>query len=407
MKESANEKSSRLGASLGCADSSAEVQSGPSSPAGQGESGEVGLADGLPAGWALAPIEDFAKTATGGTPSRKRDDYYGGDIPWVKSGDLTDGLVTEVDEKITQLGLDESNAKMFPKGAVCIALYGATVGKLGVIQMDASTNQAVCGIFAEDDISPDFVFHSLKNERTNLIAKAQGGAQPNISNGIIKKTILRVAPKAEQVRIVSAIESLQERSSRAKQALSEARPLLSQLRQSVLRGAFSGRLTERWRTENPDAVPAKELLARIRTERRERWEAAQLAKYQAKDKKPPKNWQQRYKEPPEPNVDELSELPDGWVWTTIDHATEQVTKGSSPGWQGYEYLPEGVPFVRSQNVRWGSLDLTEVLYLSPEFNEAHSKSIIRKDDVLLNLVGASIGRTAIADERIDLSLIHI
>ena len=286
----------------------AEVQAGQSSPAGQGESGE-GLADGLPAGWAEAPIEDFAKTATGGTPSRKRDDYYGGDIPWVKSGDLTDGLVTEVDEKITQLGLDESNAKMFPKGAVCIALCGATVGKLGIIQMDASTNQAVCGIFAEDDISPDFVFHSLKNERTNLIAKAQGGAQPNISNGIIKKTVLRVAPKAEQVRIVSAIESLQERSSRAKQALSEARPLLSQLRQSVLRGAFSGRLTERWRTENPDAVPAKELLARIRTERRERWEAAQLANYEAKDKKPPKNWQDKYKEPEPVDESELENSP--------------------------------------------------------------------------------------------------
>ena len=86
----------------------------------------------------------------------------------------------------------------------------------------------------------------------------------------------------------------------------------------MLRGAFSGRLTERWRTENTNVEPASELLARIRTERRERWEAAQLAKYEAKGKQPPKNWQDKYKEPEPVDESELEELPDGWCWSDFD-----------------------------------------------------------------------------------------
>lgn len=78
-----------------------------------------------------------------------------------------------------------------------------------------------------------------------------------------------------------------------------------------------------------------------------------------------------------------------------------VTKGSSPGWQGFEYIESGVSFVRSQNIRWGALDLSDLAYLPPNFNKSHTNSIIREGDVLLNLVGASIGRSAIATNEID------
>lgn len=201
----------------------------------------------LPLGWEVANIEDIARTGTGGTPRRNHDEYYGGSIPWVKSGDLNDGLVTAAEEFITPEGLQNSNAKIFKKGSICVALYGATVGKLGVLDMDAATNQAVCGIFPEESIEPQFVFHALRNLRSELIDQAQGGAQPNISNGIIKKTELPLPPLPEQRRIVSKIEALQERSGRAAKALAEVGPLLEQFRQSILAAAFSGRLTADWR----------------------------------------------------------------------------------------------------------------------------------------------------------------
>ena len=118
---------------------------------------------------------------------------------------------------------------------------------------------------------------------------------------------------AEQRRIVAKIETLQERSRRVREALSEVEPLLEQFRQSVLAAAFRGDLTAGWRAAHPKVEPARELLYRIRTERRRHWEQTELAKYEAKDQKPPKNWQDKYEEPEPIDDSDLPELPAGWV----------------------------------------------------------------------------------------------
>ena len=99
----------------------------------------------IPSGLRLKAIREFAHTASGGTPKRGTAGFYNGDIPWVKSGELGDRTVYETSEKITKRGLESSSAKLFPAGTLCIALYGATVGKLGILGVDAATNQAVCG----------------------------------------------------------------------------------------------------------------------------------------------------------------------------------------------------------------------------------------------------------------------
>ena len=132
-------------------------------------------------------------------------------------------------------------------------------------------------------------------------------------------------PLAEQRRIVAKIEALQERSRRAREALSEVGPLLEQFRQSVLAAAFRGDLTADWRAAHPNVEPASELLQRIRAERRRRWEQAELAKYEAKGQKPPKNWKDKYKEPEPVDDSDLPELPDGWVWATIDELQSMIT----------------------------------------------------------------------------------
>ena len=123
----------------------------------------------IPSSWIWRRIQDIATTATGGTPSRSISEYFGGNIPWVKSGELGDGHVFETEESLSELGLNSSNAKLFPKGTLCIALYGATVGKLGILEMDAATNQAVCGLFLPDEVHRDFVFHYLASIRRHLI----------------------------------------------------------------------------------------------------------------------------------------------------------------------------------------------------------------------------------------------
>ncbi len=97
----------------------------------------------------------------------------------------------------------------------------------------------------------------------------------------------------------------------------------------------------------------------------------------------------------------LPSLPSGWCWSDCNKFSELVTKGTSPNWQGFDYQESGVLFVRSQNIRWGAVSIAEPVFLDPAFNEHHKSSIIRRGDVLINLVGASIGRCAVAPKEFD------
>jgi len=148
---------------------------------------------------------------------------------------------------------------------------------------------------------------------------------------------------------------------------------------------------------NKDKIePASELLKRILAERRKKWEANQLARMKAKDKTPKNdNWKKEYKEPEPPDTSNLPELPKGWIWSRIEQLSSIVTKGSSPRWQGFQYVDSGVPFVRSQNVGWGYMNLSKLKYVPNQFNEKESRSILHTGDVLINIVGASIGRAAV------------
>ena len=407
MKESPNEKSSRLGASLGCADSSArgaaEVQSGPSSPAGQGESGEVGLADGLPAGWAGTLFGEVCKVQGG--YAFKSKEYVEAGVPLIRIGDLSDGKV-EVDQDTVCLPdsfLKENANYELQKGDVLMALSGATTGKMAEYDRDkpALLNQRVGRFLSHDKdaLSQSFLLLQVARIADEVRERAYGGAQPNISPTAIESTEISLPPKAEQIRIVSAIESLQERSARAKQALWEARPLLSQLRQSVLRGAFSGRLTERWRTENTNVEPASELLARIRTERRERWEAAQLAKYEAKGKQPPKNWQNKYKQPEPVDESELEELPDGWCLVRFANICD-VQGGFA--FKSKDYATDGVALIRIGDLDDGFVNIDETTQRLPtEFYEQHAKVQLVRGDILIAMSGATTGKMAVfeSDEK--------
>jgi type I restriction enzyme S subunit len=354
----------------------------------------------LPLGWETASIESIAQTATGGTPSRKQSPYYGGSIPWVKSGDLNDGVIVETSETITTEGLANSNAKIFPKGAVCVALYGATVGKLGILEINAATNQAVCGVFPEGGIESKFVFYSLRNERENLISQAQGGAQPNISNGIVKETILRIPPLNEQRRIVAKIEALQERSRKAREALAEVGPLLEQFRQSLLAAAFRGDLTADWRAANPNVEPASELLNRIRQERRRHWEESEQAKFEKKNTKPKNDkWREKYPESQPLKFDgELPAIPQTWEWTNWDSLTMWITYGFT---RPMPHVDMGPMIVTAKNVRNEGLRLDVVDHTTEEaFAELNPKDLPVPGDILIIKDGATTGRAALVPDEI-------
>lgn len=223
----------------------------------------------------------------------------------------------------------------------------------------------------------------------NLRKLDQSTAVPSLSRDPYNELIVPIPPNEMQSVIAARIDELFAEIDDAEAALARARDHLATLRKALLKAAVAGELTAEWRAANPPAETGADFLARVLSDRRAQWEAA------------PKNKGKRYSSPITPNVTSLPSLPKSWEWATIDQLSTRVTKGSSPGWQGFEYQSEGVLFVRSQNVGWGSLLLDERVYLDAGFNEVESKAIVRQNDVLLNIVGASIGRSCKADARLD------
>ncbi|MEP7338927.1 MAG: restriction endonuclease subunit S [Acidobacteriota bacterium] len=155
----------------------------------------------------IARLGDVAETTSGGTPQRGVARFYGGGIPWVKSGELPDGLIIGTEESITEEGLANSSTKLLPSGTLLIAMYGATVGKLGILGMPATTNQAVCAITPRDELDRDYLFHWLLKIRSSLVEASFGGAQPNISQAFVRDIELPLPELDEQRRIAARLKA--------------------------------------------------------------------------------------------------------------------------------------------------------------------------------------------------------
>lgn len=178
----------------------------------------------MPKNWAMIRLGYLGKWGSGGTPSRKHHEYYEGTIPWIKTGELNNDYIYDAEEKITEDAINNSSAKIFKKDSVLIAMYGATIGKVAILGIDATTNQACAAIECNKEIIDNkFIFYYLLSQKDNFIELGKGGAQPNISQMIIKEYKCPVPPLKEQQRIVDKIESLFEKLDKTKELIEEAR----------------------------------------------------------------------------------------------------------------------------------------------------------------------------------------
>ncbi|MEQ9921215.1 restriction endonuclease subunit S [Pectobacterium brasiliense] len=201
----------------------------------------------LPEGWAHTSLKEIASWGSGGTPSRKNPEYYGGNIPWVKTGDLGPKVITQTSEYITDIAVKKSSTKIFPKNSVAMAMYGATIGKTSILGINATTNQACAvGIPTEGATTSNFLYYFLNNEKNTFISKGKGGAQPNISQSLIKDHCIFLPPFEEQKLIVKKLDTLLTQVDSIKSHLDQIPLILKKFRQSVLTAAVSGRLTEDW-----------------------------------------------------------------------------------------------------------------------------------------------------------------
>jgi type I restriction enzyme M protein len=176
----------------------------------------------------LVKIGDVFKTSSGGTPLRTKSEYYqNGTISWLKSGEVAQGYIYNSKEFITEEGLKNSSAKLFPINSVLVAMYGATAGQVGILKFESTTNQAVCAIYPNDNIIPEYLYVILKQQTQNFVALSGGGGQPNISQQIIKDFEIPLPPLEIQEEIVMEIKGYQKIIDGAKMVVDSYKPTIS------------------------------------------------------------------------------------------------------------------------------------------------------------------------------------
>lgn len=272
----------------------------------------------LPEGWAWCRLGMIGDWKSGSTPNRKNIDFYkNGTIPWLLTGDLNDGIIKNIPNKITKLAYTETSLKLNPKGSVCIAMYGATIGKLGILDFPATTNQACCVCSDFKGIGNLYLFYYLKQHKNIFIQQGFGGAQPNISKEKIISTLLPLPPLTEQKRIISELErifSLIDSLENDKSALQLA---VKQAKSKILDLAIHGKLV----LQDPADEPASVLLEKLRAEKE-----AKIAKGELKrDKNDSYIYKsttdnchyEKFADGTEEEIEVPFEVPDNWSWCRL------------------------------------------------------------------------------------------
>jgi type I restriction enzyme S subunit len=293
-------------------------------------------------------------------------------------------------------------SRRLPEGTLVLSNSG-TVCVPKILNVEGCIHDGfVTFVGLEKVLLRDFAYWWFEYVRPAIIEEnRQGVTQVNLNTGIVSEIQLPVPPRPEQQRVVDQIEASLTDLNAAVAALKRVLANLKRYRASVLKAACEGRLVptegELAHKEGRPYETGEQLLKRILVERRAKWEADQLAKMPAAGK-PPKSddWKKKYKEPEPLDSSVLSTLPEGWVWASWEQLSVRVTVGHV-GPMKNEYVPSGVPFLRSQNVRANRFDPEGLLSVSAQFHKALSKSVLHPRDLVVVRSG-SVGTTCVIPE---------
>lgn len=379
----------------------------------------------IPNTWEYVRLGEIGDWGAGATPLRSNGAFYDGQINWFKSGELNNGVIDyDSEEKITDLALSKTSVRLNQPGDVLIAMYGATIGKTGLLAVSGTTNQAVCACTPFAGILSEFLHTLLKALKNNFMDQGEGGAQPNISRIKIRNQIFQLPPFEEQKAIVKIVESLFKEVEQL-EALTEARVQLKEdfatsalrqltegntshewsqlqahfptffdnkanikkLRESILQLAVQGKLTANWRaarvSSGVETAPASELLKRIQKEKE------QLIKEKKIKKEKPL---------PAISEDEIPyELPEGWVWCRFQEIFD-IRDGT------HDSPKDSVnkityPLVTSKNFKDGTIDFDAARRISEEdYLKVIQRSRVDTGDILFSMIGGNIGNQVVVGE---------
>ena len=310
----------------------------------------------VPSSWVWTTLGEIGNWQSGATPSRLRKDYYGGNIPWLKTGDLNDGYISDIPEYITETALKETSVKLNPKDSVLIAMYGATIGKVGILSFPATTNQACCAC-TDYLVKKMYLFYFLLANREKFIAMGGGGAQPNISKEKIVSTLIPLPPKQEQSRIVEGIEhwlSLVDCIEGNKENLQRT---IMEAKSKILTLAIHGKLVPQDSTDEP----ASELLKRINPKAEITCDNGHYQK-----------------------------LPEGWCKCKL---SDVCVFDNGYAFSSDNYNDCGIPLIRISNItNTGSIDLSSCVFIQ---DVPSNKFIVKSGDLLIAMSGATTGKMGV------------
>ena len=334
----------------------------------------------IPDGWMWVRLGNCGSWGSGATPSRTNPEYYGGTIPWLKTGDLNDGIIKEIPEYITELALRKTSVRLNPPGSVLMAMYGATIGKLGILARPATTNQACCACIPYSGIYNKYLFFFLLTSRKSFIKMGEGGAQPNISKEKIVNYPMPLPPLAEQKRIVAKIEELLPLVDRYEQAWTKLedfnRRFPEDMKKSILQQAIQGKLVE----QRPEEGTAQELYAQIQAEKQRLVKEGKIKK-----------------EKPLPEIMEEEkpfEIPEGWMWCRLNDISWYLDAGKSPKCDKQPVNNNEWGVITTTAIQSGQFDETQNKILPYDF-AVNTNMQIHKGDILITRAGPT-NRTGVA-----------
>ena len=348
----------------------------------------------IPQGWEWCRMGCIGDWGAGATPAKGNSEYYGGNILWLRTGELNNGVVYDTEIKITKKALQECSLRLNKVGDVLIAMYGATIGKVAIAGNEMTSNQACCactplGVFNY------YLFYYLMGSQTNFIKKGEGGAQPNISREKLISHLIPIPPLNEQYRIVEQIQRilpLIERFSASHNAQDRLNAEINEkLKKSILQEAILGKLAPQIQTEGT----TEELLAEIRKEKERLVKEGKLKKSALTDSTIFKGDDNKYYEQIGGKVVDITdempyEIPDTWAWARIGilfahNNGKQLNKSNSSG--------IFMEYITTSNLYWDGFKLDNLKKMPFEKNEIERCQAIKGD--LLVCEGGDVGRACI------------
>lgn len=315
--------------------------------------------DEIPKHWSVKKISHVTTNiGSGTTPKSDNMAYYdGGEINWLVTGDLNDWYIYETTNKITPQAIkDHSSLKTYPSDSLMMAMYGATIGKLGILKTPSTVNQATCVLTINENNSTEFWFYIFLGHRNYIISLGYGGGQPNISQEVIR-SLRFPAPssKLEQKKISQYLDK---------------------------------------KTKKIDSLIEK---TQRKIELLKEQQTATINHYVTKGLDPTVKMK-------DSGIEWIGEIPKHWVLTKLKFKLKKIGSGVTPRGGSEVYTDEGVMFLRSQNIHFEGLALEDVVRITPETHLEMSGSIIQMNDVLLNITGGSIGRCCVVDIKDDFNV---